>query len=139
MVDNDPFNTYVYVLTVYTGLSRQAETTSHVRFMVIDINGQTTIRRLEDDNKQVYIMSNDRFQHNQVYFMSNDRFQHNQIYIMSNNRGQHNQVYIMSNDRCQHNQVYIMSNDRCQHNQVNIMSNDSAQRNCDISLFRLIL
>ena len=113
MNDNCSLDKYLYILTVYTGLSRQAGTTSNVRFMVIDVNGQTTIRRLEDDNKQVYIMSNDSFQHNQVYFMSNDRFQHNQIYIMSN-------------DRCQHNQVYIMSN-------------DSAQRNCDISLFRLIL
>ena len=80
------------MLTVYTGLSRQAGTTSNVRFMVIDINGKADIRRLEDDKKQVYIMSNDRCQHNQVYIMSNDRCLHNQVCIMSNERCQLNQV-----------------------------------------------
>jgi len=53
MVDNGPFNTYLYMLTVYTGLSREAGTRSNVRLMVIDINGKADIRRLEDDNKQV--------------------------------------------------------------------------------------
>ena len=55
MNDNCSLDKYLYILTVYTGLSRQARTTSNVMFMVIDVNGQTTIRRLEGGKHQVYI------------------------------------------------------------------------------------
>lgn len=55
MNDNFSLDRYLYMLTVYTGLSRQAGTTSNVRFMVIDINGKADIRRLEGGQHQVYI------------------------------------------------------------------------------------
>ena len=55
MNDNFSLDRHLYMLTVYTGLSRQAGTTSNVMFMVIDINGQTHIRRLEGGKHQVYI------------------------------------------------------------------------------------
>ena len=63
LIDNAPFDEYLYIITVYTGLHRHAGTKSNIRFMIIDGSPKdkeqeripSDIRILDDESHRVCI------------------------------------------------------------------------------------
>lgn len=62
LIDNGPYDEYLYILTVYTGLHRHAGTKSNVNFLIIEGDPKTRktvsseIRILDDGTNQVSLI-----------------------------------------------------------------------------------
>ena len=54
-MENDINETFHYEMHVYTGLKTNSETKSNVYFVLVGTNGDTGIRRLDDDARKVQL------------------------------------------------------------------------------------
>ncbi len=53
MIDNLPIDTYHYLITVHTGVGKEASTTSNVSFVMSGESADSGVRRLADGKIQV--------------------------------------------------------------------------------------